>query len=393
MKIRQAHLPTGWEVKKLGELVNIKTGKLDSNAMVKNGEYPFFTCSREVFRINQFAFDCEAILLAGNNASGDFNVKYYNGKFNAYQRTYVISTKNKHELLYGFLYHQLINHLKKFKEQSVGANTKFLKIGMIQDMIIPLPPIQEQQYIISIIDKTFAAIELAKANVERNLQNAKELFQSELNTIFSRKGEGVTEPAEVWVEKKLKDVGETQTGNTPSTKDADNFGNYIPFVKPGHFKPDGTIDAKDSGLSEKGLKLARLFRENTILMVCIGATIGKTGYVNVPVTSNQQINALTPKVEYHARFFYYALIAPLFQKRILSEGKGAQATLPIINKSKWENLTVCFPKDKEIQLQIVERLDALSSETKKLEAKYQAKLAALEELKKSVLEKAFRGEI
>ena len=75
----------------LGDLVNIKTGKLDANAAVEGGQYPFFTCSRDIFAIDTYAFDCEAILLAGNNAVGDFNVKHYNGKFNAYQRTYVIT--------------------------------------------------------------------------------------------------------------------------------------------------------------------------------------------------------------------------------------------------------------------------------------------------------------
>ena len=75
----------------LGDLVKITTGKLDANAAVEDGRYPFFTCSREIFAIDNFAFDCEAILLAGNNAVGDFNVKHYKGKFNAYQRTYVIT--------------------------------------------------------------------------------------------------------------------------------------------------------------------------------------------------------------------------------------------------------------------------------------------------------------
>ena len=80
-----------WDEKKLDEVCDIKTGKLNANAMVENGKYPFFTCSREIFSINDYAFDCNAVLLAGNNASGDFNVKIYNGKFNAYQRTYIIN--------------------------------------------------------------------------------------------------------------------------------------------------------------------------------------------------------------------------------------------------------------------------------------------------------------
>ncbi|MDQ6976446.1 MAG: restriction endonuclease subunit S, partial [Mariprofundaceae bacterium] len=95
-----------WEEKSLGEVVNIKTGKLNSNAMVKNGKYPFFTCSRKIFAINEYSFDCKAVLLAGNNASGDFNVKYYEGKFNAYQRTYVITINSENELLYSYLKHK-----------------------------------------------------------------------------------------------------------------------------------------------------------------------------------------------------------------------------------------------------------------------------------------------
>ena len=117
-----------------------------------------------------------------------------------------------------------------------------------------------------------------------------------------------------WEIKKLKEIGDTQTGNTPSTTEEDNFGDYIPFVKPSHFKTDGTIETEDSGLSEKGLKYARLFKANSILMVCIGATIGKTGFTETEVTSNQQINALTPKQEFEPRFFYYGADHPCHGK-------------------------------------------------------------------------------
>jgi len=110
----------GWEVKCLGDLVNIRTGKLDANAMTVGGQYPFFTCSREIFSIDKYAFDCEAILLAGNNASGDFNVKHYKGKFNAYQRTYVITIEDENKVLYSYLKHHLINNLKiKILEEKI----------------------------------------------------------------------------------------------------------------------------------------------------------------------------------------------------------------------------------------------------------------------------------
>jgi type I restriction enzyme S subunit len=136
----------------LGDLVNIKTGKLDANAAVEDGQYPFFTCSRDIFAIDTYAFDCEAILLARNNAVGDFNVKHYNGKFNAYQRTYVITVNEKKRVLYRFLYFQMLKSLKKFKAQSVGAGTKFLKLGMIKCLEIALPSLNEQQRIVSTMD-------------------------------------------------------------------------------------------------------------------------------------------------------------------------------------------------------------------------------------------------
>jgi type I restriction enzyme S subunit len=88
------------------------------------------------------------VLLAGNNAAGDFNVKHYEGKFNAYQRTYVLTVRDTTQLRSRYLYFQLMNALKKFKTMSVGAGTRFLKLGMIQGMNIPLPPLEEQDVVL-----------------------------------------------------------------------------------------------------------------------------------------------------------------------------------------------------------------------------------------------------
>lgn len=87
-----------WPQYKFKDLASLKTGKLDSNAAVDGGEYPFFTCAPETYSIDHYAFDTTAILLAGNNATGVFPIKYYSGKFNCYQRTYVIETIN-HRIL------------------------------------------------------------------------------------------------------------------------------------------------------------------------------------------------------------------------------------------------------------------------------------------------------
>ncbi|WP_404791433.1 restriction endonuclease subunit S [Altericista sp. CCNU0014] len=171
--------------KSLGNLVNIRTGKLDANAATEDGQYPFFTCSREIYKIDKFAFDCEAILLAGNNAVGDFNVKYYKGKFNAYQRTYVITVNRENKILYRYLYFQILKSLKDFKLQSVGAGTKFLKLGMIKDLQIALPTIKEQQEIITILDKLETETQHLEAIYHKKLASLNELKQSILQKAFT----------------------------------------------------------------------------------------------------------------------------------------------------------------------------------------------------------------
>lgn len=169
----------------LGDLIRITTGKLDANAAVESGMYPFFTCSKDTYRINHFAFDCEAILLAGNNAVGDFNVKHYKGKFNAYQRTYVITISEKDKITYRFLYYQLLQNLKKFKQQAVGAGTKFLKVGIIRDMEISVPDIVEQHRVASVLDALRESTDLLYSTSQRKLAALDELKKSLLHQAFS----------------------------------------------------------------------------------------------------------------------------------------------------------------------------------------------------------------
>jgi type I restriction enzyme S subunit len=281
-------------------------------------------------------------------------------------------------------YSQSLDYLKAVDSVTTGTTRNRISrsnLGLIQ---IPVPPLPEQQRIVGILDEAFEGIATAKGTAEKNLQNARALFESHLQSVFTQRGKG-------WAEKALEEIGTTQTGSTPKTSDRANYGEFISFVKPADFNTDGSLDYEKDGLSKKGLAGARIVPAGSVLMVCIGATIGKCGYCDHDVTTNQQINALTPTDGSSHRFLYYQMLTEGFQRRVIHG--SAQATLPIINKSKWSALPVWLPPTVAEQKRIVAKLDGLSEETQRLAGLYERKLVALEALKKSLLHQAFTGQL
>ena len=135
-KIKQ-DIPYGWNVATLETIANISTGKLDSNAEVTGGEYPFYTCAKDCVEIDSYSFDDDVILIAGNNAQGNFHVNRYSGKFDAYQRTYVVTAKEQKYLNY--LYEVLSKQMVIYKHRGSGSQTKFLTLGMLTDIHINQP--------------------------------------------------------------------------------------------------------------------------------------------------------------------------------------------------------------------------------------------------------------
>ena len=144
---------------RLGDYVKIKTGKLDANASSENGQYPFFTCSVDPLRIDTYSYDCECVLVAGN---GDLNVKYYNGKFDAYQRTYIIESKDKNALTVPYLYCFLDGYVEELRKQSIGGVIKYIKLGNLTEAQIPICSIEKQNEIVENFDKVNTLISLRK---------------------------------------------------------------------------------------------------------------------------------------------------------------------------------------------------------------------------------------
>lgn len=192
---------------KLGEIISAKTGKLDANAQIFGGQYPFFTCSQEPLQIDTYSYDCECVLIAGN---GDLNVKYFNGKFDAYQRTYIIESRDKIILDVRFLYHFMSKYVEKLRLDSIGGVIKYIKIGNITDALIPLPDLATQQHIAQVLDQADA---LRQQN-RQLLAYYDELLQSTFIELF---GDPVKNE-KGWEVKKLGEVCDTRLGKMLDSK-------------------------------------------------------------------------------------------------------------------------------------------------------------------------------
>ncbi len=155
----------------LGNFVKIQTGKLDANAAVEGGSYPFFTCAVKSLEIDIAAFDCKAVLVAGN---GDLNVKYYEGKFNAYQRTYVIQSKDEHRLLSKFLYQFLDLYVAELRKQAIGGVIKYIKLPYLTEAPLNIPALEFQSEFVG----RFDAISFERKKLAEALALSEKLFLS-----------------------------------------------------------------------------------------------------------------------------------------------------------------------------------------------------------------------
>jgi len=172
--------PMEWNKKLFLDVFETKTGKLDSNAASANGSYPFFTCAKEALSIDTYSYDEEVLLLAGNNAAGIFDVKYYNGKFDAYQRTYILSIKDN-QLTYPFMQISLEKKLKDLQRLSIGSSTQYLTMKILGRLEFITPPIALQNQFAERIQ----LIEAQKQQAQLSLEKSEALFNSLLQRAFT----------------------------------------------------------------------------------------------------------------------------------------------------------------------------------------------------------------
>ena len=363
----------------LGKLVNVKTGKLDANASSINGEYPFFTCSKEPLKISTYSYDCECVLVAGN---GDLNVKYYNGKFDAYQRTYIIEDNGCKKIYIPYLYYFMDKYVEKLRTQSIGGVIKYIKLANITDVEIVLPNFDIQRKIVDKLDKVNAVINKKK----RQLENLDLLVRSLFIEMF---GDPISNPKE-WKKKKCKNIltkigsGATPQGGSESYKEEG-----ISLIRSMNVH-NGRFESKDLAyIDEKqAQELDNVnIKENDVLINITGASVARCCIVPsdvIPARVNQHVSVLRCSDMVNSIFLCYQIINDSYQNLLKKIGISGGATREAITKKQIEDLEVILPP---IELQ--NKFAAVVAQIDKSKLAVKKSLEELEILKKSLMQKYF----
>ena len=290
--------------------------------------------------------------------------------------------RSSDELNRDFLFYQLW-HLQPKIAGREGAVFASINKAEIEALHLAYPPLAEQQRIVGLLDEAFECLATAKANAEKNLQNARALFESHLQSVFTQRGPG-------WKQKTLEEIA-TTFGRGKSKHRPRNepklYGGKYPFIQTGDIRnADHFITEYSQTYSELGLAQSKLWPKGTIC-ITIAANIAETAILGFDACfPDSVIGVVANPKEAEVGFIEYLLQS--FKARIQALGKGsAQAN---INMGTFENERFPFPPVAE-QKEIVEKLDALSEETQRLARLYERRHAALEALKKSLLHQAFTG--
>jgi type I restriction enzyme S subunit len=293
------------------------------------------------------------------------------------------------EYLYWFLKtDSLIKFVEKSSKRAAGQDG--VRKEVLYTYPTPIPPFPQQKQIVATLDKAFAAIDTAKSNAEQNLQNAKELFEICLQNTFENKSDD-------WITSTIGESCNLMTGGTPSRSKKEYFDNgTINWLVSGDINKKGINDC-DGRITDLGFESSNVkFLPLNSVMIALngqGKTRGTVAMLRIKATCNQSLVSIYPKDDKSLRpELVYANLEGRYNeiRKITGDGGNDRRGLnmPLIRK-----ISFSYPKSITEQVEIIEHLDALKSQTKKLEAIYVKKIIDLEEMKKSVLQKAFSGQL
>ena len=363
---------------KLGDIAKFTTGKLNSNAAQDYGNYTFFTCGPEALKIDDYAFDTEAIILAGNNADGNFHIQHFKGKFNAYQRTYVIESSDENKVYTKYLYYALKTCLLHFKQISQGSATKFLTAKILNSFELPIPEIEIQKKIagtLGNLDKKIKTNEAINENLERQAQ-------AYFEALF------VVNADPNWPECTLSDIGSIVAGGTPSKSKSEYYADQgIAWITPKDLSVDKSkfISHGENDISELGFSKSstKKMPAGTVLFSS-RAPIGYIAIAQNELTTNQGFKSVIPNENIGTSYVYFLL------KNLLPtiEGMASGSTFKEISGAGMKSVPTVMPDVNIIQLfnnfcePIFKEQEILEAENRRLSA-----------LRDSLLPKLMSGEI
>ena len=375
-----------WKKYTLKNLVSFQTGKLNSNAAIPNGEYPFFTCSQEIYKTNTYSFDCECCLLGGNNANATYPLFYYNGKFDAYQRTYIIQSLDKNKISNKYLYYSLRLMLDLLKSISTGAATKFLTITILNNLEITIPDIITQEKIAKILSNYDDLIE----NNNKRIKILEEMVQKiykEWFIDFKFPGHETTtfKDSELgkipkgWTIEKVSNISKLSKGKSYKSSELVDNNSGLPFLNLKCIERDG-------GFKREGLKWfvgkyndSHIVLPEDIIMAVTDMTQERRlvarpariphNWFNKYIMSMDLVK-LMPNIDINKTYFYCLLKYSKFSDEVKNHANGANVLH--LNPQNIENFELVIAKKETRELfgkivkNIYNEIDLLNLKNEKL---------------------------
>ena len=381
-EVSKIDMKQGWELKKLGDVLKLEYGKpLPADKRNPNGKYPVYGANGEKNRSDEYYYDKLSIIVGRKGSAGEIN--FTEEKFWPLDVTYFVTFDNKKYDL-NFIYYLL----SKLELPSLAKGVKpGINRNEVYSINAQIPPLAKQKRIVAILDEAFENIAKAKENAEKNLKNANEIFESYLQSVFANKIHGTKSEA-------LKNICELIVDcehKTAPTQKAGHPSIRTPNIGKGFLILDDVNRVSDEIYLEW---TKRAIPQAGDLILAREAPAGNVAVIpeNIKVCLGQRTVLIRPKKDtVNSKYLAFLLLSKDVQEKLLLHSRGA--TVAHVNMKDIRAFKIYNLPPLSEQHHIVAKLDTLSGETKKLEAIYTQKLADLEELKNSILAKAFDGEL
>jgi type I restriction enzyme S subunit len=373
-------MKAGWQRLTLGDVCHVYQPETISQKQMQEGEYPVYGANGVIGRHNQFNHEDPQLILGCRGSCGTVHTtparSWINGN--------AMVVKPREDIIdESFLSYALRGGIDIGSAITGAAQPQITRASLIPIPILLPKSLPEQERIVGILDEAFDGIAKAKATAEANLQNARALFQSHLQTVFSQQGEG-------WVEKTLGEVYDVRDGTHDSPK---YHATGFPLITSKNLKPEG-LSLADVKLISEGdynkINERSAVHRGDVLFAMIG-TIGNPTLVDVePRFAIKNVALFKVPSGQSSRFLKHYLDSEQVKSKMAKEAKGT--TQKFVGLGYLRSFPISLPPP-EKQSQIALQLDGFASETQRLESLYQNKLNAFDELKKSLLHQAFTGNL